>query len=152
MMLSECINDYKNDCYGLAHSTAKLYTTHLNRLVEVVGDVAMEQWEAPSALRKFMAGLRCKDGRPYSKFYLHQVYRTLNTFFRWVVREEIWDANPMVRVRRPRLPKRKSPRLTFAEIECLLDAVVQTSPSARNLAIVCLMLDSGLRRKEIVEL
>lgn len=151
-LLSTCVEDYLGDCYGLAESTKQLYRWHMERFLAVVGDAEMEDWDAVRAVRSFMAGLRKNDGELYSPDFLDQVYRTLNTFFSWGVREECLPQNPMARVRRPRVPKRKSPRLTLDEIERLLAAVQRTQLSERNLAIVCLMVDSGLRRGEVLNL
>jgi len=151
MKLSECVSGYLDDCYGLARGTRDLYAYHLERLVRDVGDVEIGGVDG-CVVRGFMAGLRRRDGGEYSRHYLAQVYRTLNTFLRWCVREEVIARNPMELVRRPRVPKRKSPRLTMEEIGQLLEAVKGTACPVRNLAMVCLAVDSGLRRKEVLEL
>ncbi len=149
--LSESIESYLGDCYGLSPGTRALYATHLERFLRSVGDRPIDEMK-PAVVRKFMADLRRRDGRPYSAAYLDQVYRTLHTFFEWLVRERILTANPMAHVRRPKVPKRKSPRLTLEEVKRVIEAVKGTVHAARNLAIVCLMLDSGLRRGEVLAL
>ena len=58
----------------------------------------------------------------------------------------------MVRVRRPRVPQRKSPRLSLEEVERLLEAIKRGGNAARDLAMICLAVDSGLRRGEIMGL
>jgi len=151
MLLSECVEVYLDDCYALAPSTRALYAYHLERFVLEVGDRPVPE-VSPVVVRSFMVGLRRRDGKEYSAAYQDQVYRTLSTFFRWSVREGAVEGNPMERVRRPRVPKRKSPRLSLEEVERLLDAVRETGRPVRNLAIVCLMVDSGLRRGEVVRL
>ena len=151
MLLSRCIQGYLEDCYALSPGTQSVYRSHLMRFLRSVGDRAMED-VTPEVVRSFMSGLRRQDGREYSAAYKHQSYRTLNTFFAWSVREGMLVANPWDRVRRPKLPKRKSPRLKLAEVEILLQAVQETKEAPRNLAMVCLMLDAGLRRGEVVGL
>lgn len=152
MLLSICVQSYLDDCYGLAPGTQALYSYHLSRLLDEVGDVEMGGLEGCRLVRGFMSALRRQDGKPYSPYYLDQVYRTLNTFFVWCVREEVLDRNPMDWVRRPRVPRRKSPRLTLEEVERLLEAVGETGHPVRNLAMVCLAVDSGLRRGEVLGL
>jgi site-specific recombinase XerD len=151
VLLSTCIEDYLEDCYGLASGTQDLYRYHLERLLADAGDCEMDDL-TPRAMRHWIGGLRCQDGGKYSACYLDQVYRTVNTFCKWCVLEGTLQSNPMERVRRPRVPKRKSPRLSLAEVERMLAAVRGTMHAARNLAMVCLAVDSGLRRSEILKL
>lgn len=151
MLLSWVIQSYLDDCYGLAMGTRGLYEYHLARFLAMVGDLVMKEVGAV-VMRSYMSGLRRQDGEPYSAHYLNQVYRTLNTFFKWCVREGLIEINPMERVRRPRLPRYKSPRLSLEEVERLLEAVKRTGDPVRNLAMICLAVDSGLRRGEILGL
>ena len=152
MLLSECVEDYLDDCYGLSRGTQKLYAGHLANFVKTVGDQPVDSPTLAKSLRHYMATLRRKDGGEYSPAYLDQVYRTLHTFFSWCVREEFMPHNPVDRVRRPRVPKRKSPRLDEDEVSRLLDAVMRGPYPERDLAMICLMVDSGLRRAEVIQL
>ena len=149
--LAEYINKYLNDCYALSPNTQRLYARHLDRFLRSVGDHPVSDLSS-DLIRRYMSGLRRRDGRRYSAAYLDQVYRTLHTFLEWLVEERALMENPMKHVRRVRVPKRKSPRLNLEEIEQLIDAVRKTSQPERNLAIVYLMLGSGLRRGEVVGL
>ncbi len=151
MLLAECIQEYMDDCYALREGTRNLYLYHLERLLRDVGNLAIKAIK-PKTIRNFMAHLRRQDGKAYSLNYQDQVFRTLNTFFNWLVLEETLLANPMGRVRRPDPPDLKSPRLSLDQVERLLEAIGQTEHAVRNLAIVCMMLDSGLRRGEVLNL
>jgi integrase/recombinase XerC len=150
-VLSVWIRSYLADCYALAEGTRGLYAYHLDRFAKEVGDRPMDE-VGVEVVRSFMASLRRQDDEPYSPSYVDQVYRTLNTFLAWVVREDGLTANPMEHVRRPRVPHRKSPRLHLDEVERLLQAVRRGANPARDLAMVCLAVDSGLRRSEIAGL
>lgn len=150
VLLSGCVERYLEDCYGLAAGTRGLYEYHLRRFVEA-GDLSVRR-VSPAVVRSYLASLKRRDGKPYSPYYLDQVYRTLNTFFKWCVREGLVRRNPLDRVRRPRVPRRKSPKLSLEEVERLLEAVKRTAHPVRNLAMVCLAVDSGLRRGEILGL
>ncbi len=149
--LSSYIDEYLGDCYGLSPETQRLYQTHLDRLLKTVGDIPITEVDT-KVLRKYMADLRRQDGRKYSASYLDQVYRTLHTFFEWLVRERVLMENPITRGRRVKVPKRKSPRLTLEDFDQLIDAVEQNEHAERNLAIVSLMVGSGLRRGEVFAL
>jgi len=149
--LAECIDAYLSDCYGLSPNTQRLYARQLGRFLEAVGDLPIPQLGSDQ-VRRFMSGLRRQDGKRYSPAYLDQVYRTLHTFFEWLVRERELDENPMRRVRHVRVPKRKSPRLRLEEIQQMIEAVRTTGQPERNLAVVYLMVGSGLRRGEVAGL
>lgn len=149
--MGEWVRRYLADCYTLAPGTQALYAYHLEAFARAVGAVRVVE-VGGDVVRVYLAGLRRRDGRPYSPYYLDQVFRSLNTFFIWVVREEGLEINPMVRVRRPRVPKRKSPRLTLDEVGRLLEAVKRGGNAARDLGMICLAVDSGLRRGEIIGL
>ena len=153
MTLSEGIQEYLADCYGLAERTQGLYAYHLGHFKAVVGGDKPIAEVGAGEVRRYLAGMRQVNGERYSPPYVDQVYRTLNTFFRWCVREGLVQANPLERVRRPRVPKRKSPRLELAEVEQVLETVKEhTGNPERNLAMVLLMVDSGLRRGEVIGL
>jgi len=152
MKLSTCIKYYLDDCYALSERTKNLYAWHLGRFLDAVSDQGMASLKVQT-VRHYMAHLRREDGEDYSKAFLDQVWRTLHTFFSWCVAEELLEKNLIERVRRPRVPKKKSPRLSAEQIARLLDAVVtRTGDPERNLAMVYLMLDSGLRRGEVIGL
>jgi site-specific recombinase XerD len=150
-LLSHYINEYLSDCYGLSERTQKLYATHLNRLLETVGDLPITEVDA-KILRGFMSGLRRRDGRKYSAAYLDQVYRTLHTFFEWLIKERVLAINPLTQVRRVKVPKRKSPRLKLSELERVIEAAGETQHAERNVAMIYLMAGSGLRRGEVLNL
>jgi site-specific recombinase XerD len=100
-----------------------------------------------------MANQRKKNGEDYSRAFMNQIYRTIHTFFEWVVDEGILSKNPLDRVRKPGYPKKKSPRLKEEELIRLFQAVkAHTQHPVRNLAIIRLMLDAGLRRGELCNL
>ena len=74
--LAEYINKYLNDCYALSPNTQRLYAEHLGRFLRSVGDHPVSDLSS-DLIRRYMSGLRRRDGRRYSAAYLDQVYRTL---------------------------------------------------------------------------
>jgi site-specific recombinase XerD len=155
MEVARCVQDYLADCYALASSTRELYKTHLTRFSRYAGDKGLKEMSDISAreVRQYLRGLRRSDGEEYSRAFLDQVYRTLNTWFHWSVEEGILESNPMDRVRHPRVPKKKSPCLSLEQIKRVLELIeAETLEPERNLAMTWLMLDSGLRLGEVVGL
>jgi integrase/recombinase XerC len=155
MELLECVHEYLADCYALARGTQELYEWHLRRFSRFAGDNGLVHMSEVTArqIREYLGGLRRKDGEEYSRSFLNQVYRVLNTWLEWCVPEGILEGNPMERVRPPRVPKRKSPCLSLDEIKRVLEFIrTETLDPERNLAMTWLMLDSGLRRGEVVGL
>jgi len=150
-VLSEWIRSYLDDCYALSTGTQDLYAYHLRAFLQATTDLPLHQLE-PSHLRTYLAHLHRKDGKPYSPHYTHQVYRTLHTFLQWCVDQDGIEHNPLDKVRAPRLPQTKSPRLNLDQVESLLEAVKTGPHPARDLAMICLAVDSGLRRGEIIGL
>lgn len=149
--LSEAIDDYMTACYALAPRTRFIYQEHLNRLLKTVGNLPLEKM-TKRCLTQFMAGLRQQDGQEYSPGYLHQIWRTLHTFFVHCVEDDWLIANPMKGVRKPMLESGPKPRLSLGQIQQLINAVESTTCCKRNLAIILLMVDSGLRLNEVTHL
>jgi len=93
-----------------------------------------------------------RTGKRLSPFTTHGNYRSINTFWRWTHTNEYIAHNPMERVRPPRTPKRIIKRLSERQLLILLDEIQRTAHPTRNRAMLLLMLDSGLRRGETVNL
>jgi integrase/recombinase XerC len=81
------------------------------------------------------------------------VYRALQQFFGWLVREEEIAVSPMSRMRPPITPETPVPVLTDPQLRALLAACAgRTFVDRRDTAIIRLFLDTGCRRAEIADL
>lgn len=149
--LSSTIEDYLTLNYTLADRTRKIYREHLSRLCLYASDPPISDIDH-RVLSAFMGSLRQKNGQKYAPAYLDQIYRTLKTFFQFCQDESLIAENPMRRVKRPKLESGPKPRLTLEQIGQLINQVKKTDLSARNLVIVLLMVDSGLRLNEVIGL
>lgn len=77
-------------------------------------------------------------------------HAALKVFFRWLVDEGELVASPMVRVRSPQIPETPPPVLTDEQIAALLRACAgKTFADRRAMAIIRLLLDTGLRVSEL---
>lgn len=152
--LVEVIEEYLEDCLGgdLTDATLRTYRTNLQYWTRHLHSRGRHYVQAITKkdLRSFLAKLRLRGLSPYTR---NQRYRVMHTFLEWCVKEELIEVNPIKDVSRPQLPRnRYVPRLSYEQFEQLLEAVLETWYPERNLAVVLLLGDSGLRRGEISKL
>jgi site-specific recombinase XerD len=76
-------------------------------------------------------------------------FNDLRSFYQWLVEDEGLDVNPMLSIPRPRVTMPHVPVLQPEEIGTLL-AACRKSP--RDHALVLLLLETGLRRSEVIAL
>ena len=106
-------------------------------------------------LRGYFAFLLAKPngrgrGKTLSRFSVEGYYRSVKAFFNWCTWEHWIESNPMEHVRPPKLPKRIVQTLDDQQMQALLDFVEETHDHERNLAMMLLMVGSGLRRGELL--
>jgi integrase/recombinase XerC len=93
------------------------------------------------AITRFFVDLR---KRGLSASSIHQAYRTLKTFCRWLVATGALGRNPMVNVSM-RTPTALPQVPTEDELRAILAHCPSTLEGARNRALVLVMADAGLR-------
>jgi len=80
-------------------------------------------------------------------------YKGLRLFFGWAVDEEELEASPMTKVRPPIVPEQPVPVLLDCNVRTLLKACAgKDFESRRNLAILSVLFDTGIRRAECASL
>jgi site-specific recombinase XerD len=80
-------------------------------------------------------------------------YRALQQFFRWALEEGEVESSPMALMRPPTVPEQPPTILTEVQLSALLRACEGTGfDERRDMAIVRLFLDSGMRRAELTKL
>jgi integrase len=82
----------------------------------------------------------------------HQQWRTIRTFLTWCVRQRILRASPLSDVPAPPLPRPVPRHMRQEDIPRLLAGALASQHPARNHAMIMLLLDTGLRRGELVRL
>jgi site-specific recombinase XerD len=98
----------------------------------------------------FLAQLRTVGKSPAT---VRARFSALRTFFNWLVREEEISDSPMARMESPNVPDREPAVLGEDELRALLRACEgRDVDDRRDLAIIRLMLDTGLRRTEVTSL
>ncbi len=84
---------------------------------------------------------------------VHGHVRTLRAFFSWLATEGLIAFNVANDLKPPKVPKKVVSTLSDEEIKAILSTLSATSPSeARNQTIFMLLLDSGIRIGELVNL
>ena len=80
-------------------------------------------------------------------------FRSLRVFFNWLVREDEIPRSPMEKMPAPFVPPLDVPILPPAEVQALLGTVSGTTfDDRRDLAILRVLIDCGLRRNEAASL
>jgi integrase/recombinase XerC len=80
-------------------------------------------------------------------------FRSVQQFFKWCVREDEVDADPLTGLTLPQVPVQPVPVLSDADIVALLKACKGTGfAEARDTAVIRLLLDTGIRRAELIGL
>jgi site-specific recombinase XerD len=166
MLLSTLIEGFLLDCRARNLSPATIdraYGPCLRDFCEWMGDPPTSQVEA-DALRRFMVELQESnrfarghhpwmeeiEDSPLSPWTIHRYVRVIKTMFKWAHDEKLLPRNKMASVKYPKLPKGRADVFSPEEIKILLE--VARGTSFRNYAIVFLLLDTGIRREELVKL
>ena len=148
----------------LSAYTARNYETDLKPFLEflemeVVQDLG---YVDRRLLRKYVVWLAQERPVPLSKASMKQGHEmrsvarkvsVLRSFYRYLVREEIVDSNPVSRISLPKLERKFPAFLSKQEMSELVEAPKQGSPLAhRDRALLELLYAAGLRVSEIVSL
>jgi site-specific recombinase XerD len=82
----------------------------------------------------------------------HNRFRGVQAFFTWALGEGEIRVSPMVRMRPPRLPEAPVPVLRETELRKLLEVCAKdrTFAGRRDEAILSLLIDTGIRRAELL--
>jgi site-specific recombinase XerD len=94
-----------------------------------------------------------KSRKPLSQSTVQGYVRTLKAFFSWLVREEYLELNPMSNIPVPKATSKVVNTFSQEHITRLFTLCRNSnSLGCRNLAIILLLLDSGIRVSELVSI
>ena len=170
MPLAQAVDDYISDLKIQSKSpkTILFYQRNLRLFLRwlkrhrgtcVLGDLTLPNakryvWYLEEEHRKY-------QGHPFtpeqdeglSLYSVRGHIRTLKALVSWLYREEYIPENVLVRLRLPTVPKKQIEILTEDEIKTIFSSInPNISSGARNYDVVLLMLDSGLRTGEVIDL
>ena len=167
--LSELIHYYEvcNTAEGKSLKTISWYSANLSRFRRFVMSRhlpdSLEKIDI-QLLREYVLYLLKQnrfDAHPYtpakteplSLATIHGHVRTLRAFFSWLVTEGLTQNNVAKDLKPPKMSRKVVTTLSDQEIESILNILSSTNPSeARNRTIFMVLLDTGLRIGELVNL
>lgn len=116
-------------------------------------DALIRHLDGAEPTRHTVAGFLVDRLARYRPAGVSVYYRSLRQFFKWAVEEGELASNPMTRIKAPAVPEQPPAILTEGQIRRVL-AVCSGSSFAqrRDTAVIRLLLDTGMRRKELAGL
>lgn len=152
MNLQQAIEAYiiNSQVEGKTRKTISGLEWDLNRFLMWKGDTPLEQVSAQD-IRQYIL---YHQNRGLSAHSVHDVFKIVRAFFRWLIREELLERDPTRNMPAPKLPDILPKVLTEHQAEELLKYLKRnTTPlGRRNLVMLSLFLDSGLRASELTNL
>ncbi len=135
-----------------ADSTVRLYAsaaTQLRDFLAEQGTLPAPERVGRNEIRDFMAHLVTVRSAAGANL----VYRALQQFFGWMIREGDIERSPMETMRPPIVPETPAPVLTEDQLKAILKTCAgKTFGDRRDAAIIRLFIDTGCRRGELAAL
>jgi integrase/recombinase XerD len=127
---------------GLAKPIRELGTTELNAYILYLQQAT--RWANNPHL---------KNKGQMSPYSVQGYVRAIKAFWSWLYNEGYVETNPLAIFKLPKVPKKLIPVLTIEQIKKLFAALDRsTSLGARNYLILLLLLDTGVRISELVQI
>jgi len=131
---------------GKSPRTIETYSMVLSRYLQFTNGTGTSTIQ----IREFLLSLREAKLSPST---VHIYYRSLKTFFKWLVAEGFTTKSPMDNIRPPRLPNMIIRPFSRQDIDNLLLLCSSTSfLDLRNRAMVLVFIDTGLRLFELADI
>ena len=152
MTLGQAFDEFmfQKELAGLSPASLNDYRNYITIMFSHMG----ESTDLESVTYEMVSGyIMALLHRPLSRATISTYVRNARIFLRWVYAEYGLGFDP-ARIKVPKSPKKVVHVLSSAEIQCLLDSVRCSIPwlTARNRAMIALMMDSGLRQNEVCTL
>jgi len=161
--LKTLIEGFKLSCQteGKSPKTVEWYTSFLERFrrfLESNGFPTPIDSITKSHIRAFIRYLQeeartPRSEKPLSQLTVQGYVRTLKAFFSWATREEYLETNPMPNIPVPKAVTKIINTLSQEQIATLFNVCRnRDSLGCRNLTVILLLLDSGMRVSELVNI
>ena len=161
--LENLIQGFKLTCQteGKSPKTIEWYTCFLERYLQflkLINYPTVIDRIDKNHIREFIRYLQTEASTPHgnnplSPATVQGYVRTLKAFFSWLTREEYILDNPMNKIPVPKAPVRVISTFNSEQITRLIQLCDRSNGLGhRNIAILLLMLDSGLRVSELINI
>jgi integrase/recombinase XerC len=143
---------YLRDERNLSPHTVRAYEREVAQFVGFAGaemSCGEPRAVSPNVVRAYLAHLH---SRKLARVSAQRALAALRTYFRFLAREGVVDANPAKVVPTPRAPKKLPEVATVSELAELLEGLPATSAGRRDRAALELLYAAGLRAGELVGL
>jgi len=131
---------------GLSPYTIRWYKQQLAHLARFVGETPMNR-VSPEHLRRFLVDF----AQSHNPGGVHGAYRATRALFRWCA-EEYGIEDPTRKVSAPRVPDEPLEPVPLETVKALLKTCDVDFVGDRDRAILLTLLDTGLRRGELLDL
>ncbi len=136
---------------------------HLNDFLSSEGLSTDVTQISTEEIRAFIAHLqqkRCFSNHPFSKAQqrglsghtINTYMRSIRAFWSWLVEEDIINVNLFSRLKIPKPPKKVMTTFSQSQIELLLSVIGSSAEGYRDMVIILILLDTGLRVNELINL
>ncbi len=135
-----------------APRTVETYLTAVDAFVSFLPEAKRSDAEKVTRedVRRWVEAMQTKGSSPAT---ISLRYRALAQFWKWALREDEITTNPMAGMTAPMVPIKAVPVISDADVSALLKACAgKDFPALRDTAVIRLLLDTGIRRAEIVGL
>lgn len=135
----------------ISDTTLKAYEEFFRRWERFLDENELEMVDGIDeiVLRRYLIDL----GKTMNSVTLDGHFRKLKTFFRFMVENEYLSTNPMKKVAKPKMAQRGIKTFSSDEIYKMLNSFDTTTfIGYRNYAIMAMLLATGLRRREYLNL
>lgn len=130
---------------GCAKRTEEYYLTSLNFFIKTIN--ASVRDIDTNKIREYLMNYQKINN--CSNVTLDNVRRILSSFYKWLEEEDFILKSPMKRIHRIKAPVILKPAFSDEQIEVIRKTVLENS---RNIAIIDMLLSSGIRVSELVRL
>lgn len=149
--ISAAVTWYLSDCSGrnLSPKTQKCYRERLAHLTADLGDRPVASIAPPDLKIWLQARAQL---RGWSATSTNLMVITLKVFFKFLIEEEVIDANPATKLRKLKTDTVLPEPFSDDEIRGLLGSCTNTWLGTRDKAMIVTLLDTGLRLQELLDL
>lgn len=161
MRLSVALDEYGFACLDLSPKTQRWYTDKLTVFrawAEEQGTTELEEI-TPATVRHFLAYLRttpsARTGKLLSTYTTHGYVQVIKGFLAWCAREELIGERVAKRIDLPRVETKVIETFTTTQLKRLFAVTgkeMTVALAARDRAILCVLLDTGIRANELCSL